>query len=136
MAREAWARFRKPALVCALFLALGYARLAPGARIASASEYRAWSFGAFAYSDVIALHDDRGRARHRLPYLDDRIEYPVLLGFHLYWPSLIAPGGPGYFAVSYLALSLCALGALWFFCRIPGTQPWAFAATPSTKRQT
>jgi hypothetical protein len=90
-----------------------------------------WSFAAFAYSDVIALHDDRGGGRHRVPYLEDRIEYPVLLGFHMYWPSLLAPNRLGYFVLSYLALSLCALGTLWLLCRIDGTQPWAFAATPA-----
>ena len=68
--------------MCVLLLALGYARLAPGARIESARDYRIWSFGAFAYSDIIALHDDRGGGRHRLPYLEDRIEYPVLLVIH------------------------------------------------------
>jgi hypothetical protein len=126
-----WARFRGPAAVCALLLALGYARLAPGARIESAREYRIWSFGAFAYSDVIALHDDRGGGRHRLPYLEDRIEYPVLLGIHMYWPSLLAPDRLGYFLLTYLALSACALGTLWLLCGIDGTRPWAFAATPA-----
>jgi len=126
-----WARFRFPATVCALLLALGFARLAPGARIESAREYRIWSFGALAYSDVIALHDDRGGGRHPIPYLEDRIEYPVLLGIHMYWPSLLAPDRPGYFLLSYLALSLCALGTLWLLGGIDGTRPWAFAASPA-----
>lgn len=117
--------------MCVLLLALGYARLAPGARIESARDYRIWSFGAFAYSDIIALHDDRGGGRHRLPYLEDRIEYPVLLGIHMYWPSLLAPNRLGYFLLSYLALSACALGTLWLLCGIEGTRPWAFAATPA-----
>jgi hypothetical protein len=130
-AARTWARFRFPGVVCALFLLLGFARLVPGVRIGSAREYRVWSFGAFAYSDVIALHDDRGGTRHRVPYFEDRIEYPVLLGFHMYWPSLLAPDRVGYFVLSYLALSLCALGTLWLLCGIEGTQPWAFAATPA-----
>src|SRR3979409_1754965 len=100
-ARQDWNRFRAPAVVCMLFLALGFARLAPGLRFESAREYRIWSFGAFAYSDVIALHDDRGGGRHRLPYLEDRIEYPVLLGIHMYWPSLLAPNRVGYFLLTY-----------------------------------
>src|SRR5436305_9709549 len=121
------ARFRFPAAVCAALLGLGFVRLFPGTRFESARDYRIWSFGAFAYSDVIALHDDRGGGRHRIPYFQDRIEYPVLLGFHLYWPSLFAPNGPGYFALSYLALSLCALGTLWLLCRLRDSEPWAFA---------
>src|SRR5256885_11080297 len=130
-ARRTWDRFRGPAAVCLLLLALGYARLVPGTRIESAREYRIWSFGAFAYSDVVALHDDRGGGRHRVPYFQDRIEYPVLLGFHMYWPSLLAPNRPGYFLLSYLALSACALGTLWLLCGIEGTRQWAFAATPA-----
>ncbi|MFL5424366.1 MAG: hypothetical protein ACJ783_04985 [Myxococcales bacterium] len=130
-AARAWERFRFPAAVCALLLALGFARLVPGARIESAREYRVWSFGAFAYSDVIALHDDRGGGRHRVPYFEDRIEYPALLAAHMYWPSLLAPNRVGYFVLSYLALSLCALGTLLLLCGIEGTQPWAFAATPA-----
>ena len=117
--------------MCAAFLALGLARLYPGVGIERAREYRIWSFGAFAYSDIIALHDDRGGGRHRLPYFEDRIEYPVLLGFHMYWPSLLAPNRPAYFLLSYLALCACALGTLWLLCGLEGTRPWAFAATPA-----
>src|SRR5256885_14969133 len=105
-----WARFRIPATVCLLFLALGALRLVPGTRFESAREYRIWSFGAFAYSDVIALHDDRGGGRHRVPYFGDRIEDPVLLGFHMHWPSLLAPNRSRYFLLSYLALPASALG--------------------------
>src|SRR3954465_1680968 len=130
-AARAWERFRLPAAACVLLLGLGFGRLVPGARIESAREYRVWSFGAFAYSDVIALHDDRGGGRHRVPYLEDRIEYPVLLAFHMYWPSIFAPNRVGYFFLSYLALSLCALATLWLLCQIEGTQPWAFAPTPA-----
>jgi hypothetical protein len=129
--RETWLRFRGPSIACAALLLLGYARLAPGAHIADARAYRVWSFGAYAYSDVIALHDDRGGGRHKAPYFHDRIEYPVLMGIHMWWPSVVAPNRAGYFAVTYAALALCALASLWLLCTLPGTEPWAFAATPA-----
>jgi hypothetical protein len=129
--RAAWERFRGPAIACSALLLLGYARLAPGTRFEDARAYRFWSFGAYAYSDVIALHDDRGGGRHRAPYFEDRIEYPVLMGVHMWWPSLVAPNRAGYFAVTYFALALCALATVWLLCTLPGTEPWAFAATPA-----
>jgi hypothetical protein len=129
--RATWERFRGPALACTALLLLGYARLAPGARFENPRAYRVWSFGAYAYSDVIALHGDRGGGRHKAPYFHDRVEYPVLLGIHLWWPSVLAPNRTGYFALSYAALAVCALLSLWLLCGLPGTQPWAFAATPA-----
>jgi hypothetical protein len=128
---DALGRFRAPALVCLALLLAGYLRTAPGAAFAAPWGYRAWSFGALAYSDIIALHADRGGGRHGLPYLEDKIEYPVLLGVGMWLPSVLAPNRPGYFAITYLLLALCALGALWALCRIPGTAPWLFAASPA-----
>lgn len=127
---EAWRRFRLPALVCVGLLAFGYARTAPGTAL-SAQAYRGWALSALADSDIIGLHGDRGGGRHSLPYFEDRIEYPVLLGLFMWWPSLVAPSPGGYFAVTYAALALCALGALWLLCAMPGTEPWALAASPA-----
>ena len=127
---EAWRRFHAPALVCVGLLAFGYARTAPGTTL-SARAYRGWAVSALADSDIIALHGDRGGGRHALPYLEDRIEYPVLLGLFMWWPSLVAPNPSAYFAVTYGALALCAIGALWLLCAMPHTEPWAFAASPA-----
>ena len=75
------------AALAGLWLAVGYLNVARGAAHAGAG-YRFWSFQHHCYSDVIALHGDRylGGA-HPLPYLEDRIEYPVLLGLALWLPS-------------------------------------------------
>ena len=129
-AAEAWRRFRLPALMCVGLLAFGYARTVPGTAL-SARAYRGWAVSALADSDIIALHGDRGGGRHALPYLEDRIEYPVLLGLFMWWPSLVAPNPSAYFAVTYAALALCAIGALWLLCAMPGTEPWVFAASPA-----
>src|SRR6266540_243236 len=109
-----------------LWLASGYANIARGAAHAGAG-YREWSFRHHCYSDVIALHGDRYLGGGRpAPYLEDRIEYPVLLGLALWLPSF-APGGPSsalaHFTVSYLFLALCLGGALVALFRTPGATP-------------
>src|SRR5947209_6622477 len=129
--RAALRRFALPAVVCTLILVATYVQTARGTAHPSPWGYRLWSFAALAYSDIIALHEDRGAGRHAFPYLQDKVEYPVLMGLNMWWPSAIAPNRQGYFAVTFLALALCALGTLWFLSALPGTQPWAWAASPA-----
>jgi uncharacterized membrane protein len=129
--RATLARFAAPAALCFALLAAGYARTAEGTRHPSPWGYRTWAFGALAYSDIIALHEDRGAKEHAFPYLQDKIEYPVLMGLSMWWPSVLAPGRTGYFALTYLALALCALGALWTFAALPAASPWIWAASPA-----
>ncbi|HMC34150.1 MAG TPA: hypothetical protein VKH65_07075, partial [Myxococcales bacterium] len=124
-------RFAAPALVCSAILLACYVRTAEGTRHPSPWGYRLWSFGALAYSDILALHEDRGAARHPVPYIEDKIEYPVLLGLAMWFPSVLAPGRAGYFALTFVLLAACALGTLWFIASLPGTVPWAWAASPA-----
>jgi hypothetical protein len=128
---EALRRYRLAALLCAGLLLVGYLRTAPGAAFTAPWGYRGWSFQQLAYSDVLALHTDRGAGRHPLPYLADRIEYPVLLGLAMWLPSLVAPGMLGYFTLTYLAVALSALGVLWLLCRQRGSAALIFAASPA-----
>lgn len=128
---DAWRRFRWPALVCLALLVWGYARTSPGTKFEAPWGYRTWSFAELAYSDIIALHDDRGGGLHQLPYVQDKIEYPVLLGVAMWLPSVAAPNRGGYFALTYLWIALSALGVLWILCAFPGTQPWIFAGSPA-----
>ena len=130
--RSTLRRFAAPAALCTALLATGYVRTAAGTAHPSPWGYRNWSFGALAYSDILALHEDRGGDKpHAVPYLADKVEYPVLLGFGMWLPSVVAPGRAGYFGLTFLMLAFCALGALWVLCALPGTQPWAFAASPA-----
>jgi hypothetical protein len=124
-------RFATPAVVCAGILFACYLRTAEGTRHPSPWGYRLWSFGALAYSDILALHEDRGAARHRLPYLEDKVEYPVLLGLGMWLPSVFASGRAGYFGLTFVLLALCGLGALWFLAALPPAQPWIWAASPA-----
>ncbi|HEX9052262.1 MAG TPA: hypothetical protein VF841_17165 [Anaeromyxobacter sp.] len=125
---------RSTALAIALalvWLAAGYANVARGAAHAGAG-YRFWAFQHHCYSDVIALHGDRYLGGGRpLPYVEDRIEYPVLLGIAL-WLASFAPGGAlGHFTATYLFLSACLLVALLALSRTPGAAPWWLGATPA-----
>src|SRR5207302_6639497 len=81
--------------------------------------------------DILALHEDRGAGRHPLPYIEDKVEYPVLLGIGMWFPSVLAPDRAGYFALTFALLAACALLSLWFICALPGTQPWVWAASPA-----
>jgi hypothetical protein len=119
------------AALAGLWLAIGYLNVARGAAHAGAG-YRFWSFQHHCYSDVIALHGDRylGGA-HPLPYLEDRIEYPVLLGLALWLPSWVPGGALGYFTATYLFLAACLACALLALARLPGARPWWLGATPA-----
>jgi hypothetical protein len=125
---------RSTALAIALalgWLALGWANVARGAAHAGPG-YRLWAFEHHCYSDVIALYGDRYLGGGRpLPYLEDRIEYPVLLGLALWLPSFAPGGALGHFTVTYLFLAACLLAALLALARTPGAAPWWLGATPA-----
>ncbi|HYY52715.1 MAG TPA: hypothetical protein VE755_07575 [Myxococcales bacterium] len=124
-------RFRVPGLVCAAILLAAYVRTAEGTRHPSPWGYRLWSFAALSYSDILALHEDRGAGRHPIPYIQDKVEYPVLLGLGMWLPSVLAPDRAGYFALTFALLAACALLTLWCICALPGTQPWIWAGSPA-----
>lgn len=113
------------------WLALGYLNVARGAAHAGPG-YRFWSFQHLCYSDVIALQGDRYLGGGRpVPYLEDRIEYPVLLGVALWLPSFVPGGALVHFTVTYLFLAGCLAAALAALARIPGARPEWLGATPA-----
>lgn len=114
-----------------VWLALGFANVARGLAH-TGPRYRFWSFQHLCYSDVIALHGDRYLGGgHPRPYLDDQIEYPVLLGVALWLPHWVPGGAPAHFITTYLFLALCLLAALLALERIPGSSPAWLGATPA-----
>ncbi len=120
-----------PFAVAALWLALGWLNLARGAAHPGMS-YRPWAFDHHSYSDLLAMAGDRYFGGGRpLPYLEDAIEYPPLLGLALYLPSFV-PGGPlAYFTASFALLAGCGLVSVALLLRMPGTRPWWLAGTPA-----
>ena len=124
-------RSRAALWLCALWLALGLANAWRGVGQPGAT-YKMWAFEHHCYTDVLALYGDRYEGGGRpIPYLEDRIEYPVLLGLALWAPAWL-PGGAGvHLAVTALGLALCLAVALWALGRLPGARPWWLAATPA-----
>lgn len=119
------------AALSALWLAVAWANVARGAAHAGAG-YRFWAFQHHCYSDVLALHGDRYLGGGRpLPYLEDRIEYPVLLGLAL-WAASFAPGGAlGHLGATWLLLAACLAVTLVALHHLPGASPWWLGATPA-----
>jgi hypothetical protein len=126
-------RSARPAVLAlaALWLALGLANVwrgvdQPGGR------YKFWAFQHHCYSDVLALYGDRYQGGGRpVPYLEDRIEYPVLLGVALWLPAFAPGGAAGHLAVTALLLAAALLVTLLALERLPGAAPWWLAATPA-----
>jgi hypothetical protein len=119
------------AALCLLWLALGLANVARGLG-AVGPDYWRWAFEHHSYSDLLTLYSPRylGGA-HPVPYLQDRVEYPPVLGLILWLPSFL-PGGPSaYLAASALFLAGCLALALWSLSRLPDARPWWLAATPA-----
>lgn len=133
MTRTVSQRVRRaaPYLVGLAWMAIGFAVLARGVEHPGVA-YRPWAFRHHAYSDLLAMSGDRYLNGGRpLPYLEDRIEYPVLLGVALWAPSF-APGGQlGYFAAGVVVLALCLVAAIAVLRRLPGASPWWLAGTPA-----
>ena len=120
-----------PYAVAALWLALGYANLVRGVAHPGVA-YRPWAFSHHSYSDILALGGDRYLHGGRpVPYLEDRIEYPVLLGLALWVPSHLPGGQLAHFTASYLFLALCLLASIAMLARVPGASPWWLAGTPA-----
>ena len=129
--RSARLRRAAPYLVAAAWLALGCANLVRGLDHPAVA-YRPWAFRHHSYSDLLAMTGDRYLNGGRpVPYLEDRIEYPVLLGLLLWAPSFLPGGQAGHFAGSVLFLGACLLASVWLLRRIPGAEPWWLAATPA-----
>lgn len=126
-------RLRKaaPYLVATAWMALGWAFLVRGVEHPGVA-YRPWAFRNHAYSDLLAMTGDRYLNGGRpLPYVEDRIEYPVLLGAALWAPSFLPGGQVAHFTVSVVGLWLCLLAAIAVLRRLPGASPWWLAGTPA-----
>ncbi|HET9554294.1 MAG TPA: hypothetical protein VFP50_15125, partial [Anaeromyxobacteraceae bacterium] len=117
--------------LAALWLSVGLANVWRGVGVPGA-RYKFWAFTHHCYSDVLALYGDRYEGGGRpIPYLEDRIEYPVLLGAALWLPSFAPGGAAGHLAVTALLLAGCLAAALWALARLPGASPWWLGATPA-----
>ena len=124
-------RSTAPYLVATAWLVLGWTFLVRGVEHPGVA-YRPWAFRHHAYSDLLAMTGDRYLQGGRpLPYLEDRIEYPVLLGVTLWAPSFLPGGQIAHFTASVFLLWLCLLASVALLRRLPGASPWWLAGTPA-----
>ena len=124
-------RSAAPYLVATAWMALGWAFLVRGVEHPGVA-YRPWAFRSHAYSDLLSMTGDRYLHGGRpLPYVEDRIEYPVLLGAALWAPSFLPGGQVAHFTASVVGLWLCLLAAIALLRRLPGASPWWLAGTPA-----
>lgn len=114
---------------------LGWAfwRLAPRGHLLMAPRalphYHRWAYRRLAYSDIVALYHTHHLYLHLIPYIQNRIEYPVVMGI-LMWLTSFAPGIMGYFTANAVIIWLSGMGSLVLLRRlVPNTYQW-FAWTP------
>jgi len=114
-----------------LWLALGLANVWRGVGVPG-PRYKFWAFNHHCYSDVLALYGDRYEGGGRpVPYLEDRLEYPPLLGLTLWLPAFLPGGSGAHLGATALLLALCLAATLLALARLPGASPWWLAATPA-----
>jgi hypothetical protein len=117
--------------LAAVWLLAAWLNVARGASHAGPG-YRFWAFQHHCYSDVIALHGDRYLGGGRpVPYLEDRIEYPVLLGVALWLPSFVPGGALVHFTITFVFLAACLAAALLALQRLPDARAGWLGATPA-----
>lgn len=83
-----------------------------------------------AYSDIYTLYWHHHLYLHPVPYLDVRIEYPVVLGLYMTTAAALTHGIRAYFLLSSLGLYVCAVGSvccLWSYSR---RAAWIFSISP------
>ena len=125
-----------PYVVAGALLLVDYLLLARGlSHVRAGFNYQVWSLNHGVYSDVLNLslkHYIRaGHVIHPLPYVHDRIEYPVLLGYVLWLPSWL-PGGPAsWFAAAGLLTAAATFGSIALLRRKHSPSAWWIAATPA-----
>jgi hypothetical protein len=132
MAARPWA----PYAVAGTLLLADYLLLARGLHnVRPGFDYRVWALNHGVYSDVLQLSLDHylrvGHVVHPLPYLHDRIEYPVLLGFTLWLPAWL-PGGPaGWLAAAGVLTAAATFGSIALLRRHSPGSAWWLAASPA-----
>lgn len=130
----AWGRRVVALLAIGVWMAWGYLRLRPPAWMVhhgqlGAQSYTAWSYRNLAYSDVVKLFQTRFLFEHTVPYLHNRIEYPVLTGLFM-WVTSLGHGVEGYFLETFIIFTLIAMAVYLLMERVAPKGALYFAAFP------
>lgn len=94
-----------------------------------AAHYDGWSFKNLAYSDVVKLYETRNLFMHLMPYIHNRIEYPVITGLFMTLTAL-GHGLGTYFAITFVVFWLIALLVYFLMERLVPSQAIYFAVLP------
>ncbi len=125
-----------PYTLAGALLAVDYLLAARGlSHTADSGTYATWSLDHGVYSDVIRLglvhYIHAGQVVRPLPYVHDRIEYPVLLGFALWLPTWL-PGGPAsWLAATGVMTAAATFGSIALLRRHHPPSAWWIAASPA-----
>jgi uncharacterized membrane protein len=76
------------------------------------------------------LYVGRGLFAHPFPYVDDRIEYPVLTGIFMTVPAAFAHGMTEYLRYTTIGLWACAVGCVLVLWSMNRKAAWCFALCP------
>ncbi len=82
-----------------------------------------------AYSDIIALYRTRFLYQHTLPYIHNRIEYPVIMGLFM-WLASLPHGLLPYFIITAVVLYAMALITYFILHRLVPTKAVYWAVLP------
>lgn len=103
---------------------LWLSRGASHVNVSHVTAYGRWAYAHLAYSDLFQLYMTARLGSHAAPYVHLPIQYPVVSGVFM-WLAAWAPGPAGYFALSAVGLSLCALISLWLLSKlVPHSYHW------------
>jgi len=88
------------------------------------------NFDAGRISDLQHLYFAHRLYQHPFPYVDARIEYPVLTGVFMTLAAALTHGLKGYLALSSLGLWACAVGSICVLWSLSRRAAWWFALCP------
>jgi uncharacterized membrane protein len=117
-----------------VWMVWGYIRLMPPPSLIRhgqlvASRYDLWSFKNLAYSDVVKLYETRYLFLHLIPYIHNRIEYPVITGIFMSLAAL-GHGIKSYFFITFIIFWLIAILVYFVMERLVPEQAIFFAVLP------
>jgi hypothetical protein len=81
-------------------------------------------------SDVKSLYFAHHLAHEPVPYVDARIEYPVLIGLYMTGAAAVTHGVHDYLLLSSVGLWLCVAGTVCALWNVSRRAAWCFACSP------
>ena len=117
-----------------VWMAWGYIRLMPPSSMIRhgqllTNRYGVWCYQNLAYSDVVKLFQTRFLFLHLVPYIQNRIEYPVITGLFM-WVTSLGHGIGSYFFITFVVFELIALMVYFFMERMVPKHAIYFAVFP------